>query len=443
LSSSDAQNSTADLNWCSIGPPFLARNSSDAATPHQRFQDWEQLSGEPMSYLDIAARLGQHTDRLKAGESVQTQVQIASLEEFRELFAGHFTVDQRATHGQYFVQNHVAAQAGQPSRHHFTRLAHHVYGDAPLSAADAQLAEKTFPIRVNLISKADYCVEADIVFGPSASPVVLNVGTLTFNGGTITTRNTVLALTADTLAFGTNPGTRPHHIGIMGVDGTAGSPGTDGPSVPRAASGSDALPTSPGICTGAGNGGVGSDGEVGNPGGAGGNGDDGRASLPATITIGAFADPNSKLVLYARSGAGGNGGKGGRGGKGQQGGSGGSGCNSGCEGTDGGKAGSGGKGGAGGNGGNGGHAVNGFNVTVHVPAAMVENVVTSAEVAPFGQAGDFGLGGDGGAPGAQGKGGKHSTDGSTGMQGDPGNEGHPGKPGTHQGSPGHFFINGT
>lgn len=395
------------------------------------------------SFLELAERLGQSTERLKAGEAVQTVVQINSLDEFKELFGDVVDGKQR----EEISKDHLLRHAdGLKDSTPFTRLIDHVYGTAALSAEDAAIVEQMLPIKVLVQSVTDMNVTKDMIYGPSASPVMLNVGTLTFNGGSIITENTVLTLKAETVAFGATPGARPYHIGILGVDGATGAKGSDGagPNPSQANSGSNAHRRSPGVCTGVGDGGVGSNGADGNKGSDGGAGGDGKPNLPATITIGQFSasDPGD-LVLYSRSGAGGAGGNGGQGGAGQKGGNGGNGCDSGCEGTDGGNSGNGGKGGNGGNGGQGGNGVNGFNITVTVPDANLKNVQTSTEVAPYGQGGFKGAGGAGGDPGVKGKGGKGCSDGKAGVSGNQGDSGDAGKNGVQQGSPGQFYVNAS
>jgi hypothetical protein len=395
------------------------------------------------SFLDLAQKLGQSVERLKAGEPVETVVRIHSVDEFKDIFAGNVTADQRDSFSKDMEIRHgESLQSSDP----MARLYHHVLGNAPLSLEDSNTASMMFPLDVTVFSVADMPVTTNITYGPSASPVVLNVGTLTFNGGSITTQNTVLTLNADTVAFGTTPGTLPYHIGITGVNGAVGTAGSVGtaPNPAQAASGSNASARSPGVCTGVGNGGNGSAGATGHTGGNGLPGQNGLANQPATISIGSFSTTlPGKLVLYGVSGAGGAGGAGGTGGAGQQGGNGGNGCDSGCEGTDGGNAGNGGPGGMGGNGSNGGNGVNGFSTTVTVPAGAISNVLTSTAIAPVGQGGAAGSGGSGGGAGSKGSGGKGSSDGSAGTQGNPGGIGTVGTAGTQQGSAGQFYISAS
>lgn len=397
---------------------------------------------QPTSYLDRAHRLGQSVERLKAGEAVQTQVQVQSLEDLKELLAGSLTAEQLEQGGKDLSPERLTHHSDAP----YAPLADfvsYIYGSRELSAGEKNFAQDLFPVTVTVVSKADMEVTTDITYGPSAAPVLLNVGKLTFNGGSLTARNTVLTLNADVLAFGSTTGKLPYHIGILGKDGEQGSQGAAGaaPSPAQATSGSNAKERSWGICTCVGDGGNGGNGAAGHSGKDGGMGKNGLPSLPATITIGALDDalPGS-LVVFTRSGAGGRGGIGGAGGQGQQGGNGGNGCDSGCEGTGGGNAGSGGKGGKGGKGGQGGNAVNGFDTNLTVPVAMKNKVATSSEIAPFGEGGPGGGGGTGGEPGTKGKGGKGCSDGKPASKGDPGDNGDTGDKGTQQGAAGMIYV---
>jgi hypothetical protein len=397
------------------------------------------------SYLERARKLGQSEARLQAGEQVRTQVQINSLDEFKTLVAGHLTDDQRRRHSQDLEQRHAVGLSAAGNTFPQARFTDYVYGTAALSDQDRQLAETIFPVTLLVVSQADMMITRDILYGPSASPVMLNAGRLTFNGGSITAENTVLNVMADALAFGDIQGSKPYHIGLMGVDGAAGVNGAAGPAPnpAQAASGADATTRSPGICSGVGNGGDGSNGAMGANGGNGLTGNNGLPNLAGTLSFGSFVTANAQLVLYTRSGQGGNGGAGGSGGSGQQGGNGGLGCDSGCEGTNGGKAGNGGNGGDGGEGGQGGNGVNGFNIMVTLPSDHVRSVVSSSAVAPYGQGGLAGVGGAGGTAGRPGKGGKGSSSGAAGTQGNPGASGKNGVVGTQQGTPGQFFISGS
>lgn len=397
-----------------------------------------------MSYLKLAEKLGQSVERLKAGEVIRTSVRVNSLAEFKELFGANLDTHQREAHSRDLAAQHKEALASQAPEHLMLRLGDYVHGSGELSASDAAAASRMFPITVHVESGADYVLRTDVTYGPSAPPVLLNYGTLTFAGGSITTLNTVLTLNADTITFTDATGNKNYQIGILGVDGDQGNTGAPGTSTPgQAATGKNSSPSSPGVCTGAGGGGTGATGANGGDGQTGGSGGTGKPSLQANITFNNFVNPNGeRLVLYTRSGGGGKGGTGGRGGDGQQGGNGGHGCDSGCEGTDGGKGGDGGIGGKGGDGGLGGNGVNGNNIFVTGPAAALEFLVKTSDVAPYGQGGEPGLGGTGGVGGRGGRGGKHASNGGGGGSKSGGNPGAAGKPGTIQGNPGTFYFNG-
>lgn len=397
------------------------------------------------SYLDLAMKLGQSVERLQAGEAVDSIVQFNSLDEFKEIFAGRITEEQRTRYSQDMAMHHANTLAGSDP---LPRLSNYVYGNAPLSQEDAQFAKRMFPIKVRVISHDDITVTDDITYGPFAPPVVINAGKLTFNGGSYTLRNTPFTLTADLLAFGPRMGASKYHIGIMGFDGVHPDPAPNGGFVdpPNAPDGNNSLPTSPGVCSFSGSGGNGGNGATGNPGFNGINGSDGLPSLTAVIYIGAFSTTETgSLAISTQSGAGGAGGDAGQGGQGQNGGDGGLGCNSGCEGTNGGNGGNGGTGGLGGNGGNGGNAADSSlnSILVVVPAADVPAVVPSSTVVQPGKGGAAGLGGPGGYAGLGGPGGKNSARGADGMKGNPGPSGTPGQPGTGSGNAAQFRVSGV
>ena len=134
-------------------------------------------------FFQIARKLGQSVDRLQAGETVQTIVQIKSLDEFKEIFAHGLSEEQRAAISQDLAERHAAALADGPEAHPLVRLVNHMMGNAPLDDATASYVASNFPLKVTVVSDPNMDVTTDITYGPSASPVVLNVGTLTFNGG--------------------------------------------------------------------------------------------------------------------------------------------------------------------------------------------------------------------------------------------------------------------
>ncbi len=395
-----------------------------------------------MNFFELSQKLGQNIDRLKNGEPIQSLVQINSIEEYKELFGTNLSPSQRDAHSAQLANNHDALLNNDDPNGRMARLSNFIYGNGDLKSHDADAAGEIFPVRVDVISQAEMIVSEDKVFGPSAVPVVLNIGKMTFASGSITALNTILFVTTDMVTFqDASSGGKPYHFGILGTTGTPGADGANGTSLStQASTGRDASAPTPGICTGAGCGGTGITGANGGDGNRGEGGGDGKPNLLANLTFRAINAPGGeKLVIYTCSGAADPGGRGGVGGFSQQGGNGGRGCDSGCEGTDGGS----GKGGNGGNGGKGGDAVNGNDVFVNIPSSARSSIVTTSDIASYGRGGLGGLAGRGGACGSGGGGGKHSTSGPAGASGNDGTPGPSGKSGTRQGNPGLFHIAGS
>jgi hypothetical protein len=365
-------------------------------------------------------------------------VNIASIEEFRELFGGRLDEGQRAE----FTRNMPADV--DPRIPGLRWLVEYVFGSRELTPGDKEFAHALFPLKADMVSGDTVTINSDIVVGPGASPYVIDADTLIFDGGSLTVLSTALMIKVGDLRVKA-PGSRPYHIGIFGTKGATGDTGSDGaPYSGPAQAGSDSSAPTPGICTGAGKGGNGSDGGKGNDGGIGSNGRDGLASMPATITI-AAVEPESEtqLVISTASGDGGDGGVGGKGGTGQTGGNGGKGCDSGCEGTDGGNGGAAGMGGNGGPGGTGGNGTAGYPISVSFPKDQRGMLQTIVAAAPPGQGGTGGNGGAAGSPGAAGTGGKHSTNGQPGSSASAGNSGDTGSRGAQPGAPGTLDVKYT
>jgi hypothetical protein len=398
-----------------------------------------------MDYLLRAQALGHDIRKLKKGEIIRSTVSIRSLDEFKSIFANNLTAEQRALHSKQVSGLPLGDYPGATA---MARLGAHIWGDKSLSSADVEFAKSIFPLKVDVVSGSDVTITTDEVIGPAAAPQVVNAGTLTFAGGSITLMNTVFTVSADTLVLD-KLGTTPYHIGILGATGAEGSTGSTGSTTPgQAQNGSNISAPTPGICTGVGDGGTGSPGAAGGVGGIGGIGGSGAASLTATVTIGSFPNPGqAAFVINTQSGGGGQGGTGGTGGAGQQGGNGGSGCNSGCEGTDGGNGGNGGAGGTGGIGGVGGAGVDGSPISISFPAGPNGSpnplLVLNSAPAPAGTGGSGGVAGLGGAGGNAGSGGKHKSDGQSGSSGANGQVGNQGLPGGTTGAPAHFNVNWT
>jgi len=391
-----------------------------------------------MNFLEKAQQLGLDVNALKNGQTIQSTHTVNSLEEFKQLFAGNLSPEQRSN----FAKG--APVAVDTASANMNNLMHNVYGTHELSAADQAFANQVFPAKVNLTAVQDLTITQDMVYGPAGPPEAILAGTITFDGGSITANSTVFTLQADNVVV-RSQGTKPYTVGLVGnkgQDGYVGSTGT--PYTSAASNGSNASAPSPGICTGASSGGNGSDGSQGNEGGRGGDGYNGQPNLPANITVNNFDSSSAQpFVVYTVSGAGGDGGKGGQGGQGQNGGNGGNGCDSGCEGTDGGNGGKAGQGGNGGPGGNGGQAVNGNAINISFPSSSKASLVTTSDTANPGAKGQGGSPGQAGNYGNAGSGGKHSSSGQHGSGNTSGNNGPDGQAGTQSGTPGAFNVQYT
>ena len=395
-----------------------------------------------MNFIDRAKLLGHDTTNLKDGETISSTVVVNSIEDFRTLFGSDAGDAARADFSAAMNKQLEPVAIRMIPQAALTRLIDYVYGNGHLSHNDKLLADSIFPIKITAVSAQETTIKDDLTYGPSASPYLLNAGTLTFDGGSISLLNTPGTVTADTLVV-KEGGKKPYHVGIFGGAGIDGDPGQKGPSYPNpAAPGADKNPASPGVCTGVGPGGTGKNGVSGGDGLPGRKGGDGLPSLPANIRINAFDSSNSTsyLAVYTESGAGGQGGTGGAGGAGQAGGRGGNGCDSDCEGTDGGPGGNGGAGGKGGDGGPGGNGASGQPITISFPEVSKDSLTTSSKDLPGGQGGNGGAGGEGGARGNGGNGGKKSAQGEAGNDGKPGEAGNDGEKNGNFVSHGEFKI---
>lgn len=384
-----------------------------------------------MDFWDAAERLGHDQQALEASKTVRSVATINSLDEFKELFAGQIPDDHR--------QAFDAGAAETDDGSHTIAIARSVYGTQKLSADSRAFADMLFPVKVNAVSGTTVTITDDEVQGPSGPPWLINAQELVFDGGSVTAITTALTIRADVLTV-VKPSAKPYTVAILGNDGAPGNPGPAGPPYNAPAqAGSNASAPTPGICTGASDGGKGGDGGPGNPGGNAQRGNDGAPNLPASITIKAVSPQNQGIfAVYTRSGAGGNGGAGGAGGRGQDGGRGGNGCDSGCEGTDGGNGGTAGKGGDGGIGGDGGNGVNGNSISLVFPSEAKQFLSKSSDVAPPGKGGAPGAAGKAGSPGGGGSGGKHKSDGQAGSGASDGKQGQPGNDSKKSGAPGNI-----
>jgi len=378
--------------------------------------------------------MGHDIEALRNGETISSTVTVNSLEEFKLLFANELPQEYRDEFAKMATST-AAANYQSAAIASVANLTQHVYGNHLLSSEDLNFATQIFPLKVQATSAADLTINSDEQFGPNATPQAINAGTLKFSGGSLTAITTALSISADTLLVQSG-GSKPYIIGIVGLAGVVGISGVDGAIyASAAANGTDANIPTPGICTGASDGGDatnGAKGNVGNPPVS--PGQDGQSNLPATIAIKAVDPSSAPLVIFSQGGVGGAGGTGGQGGQGQTGGNGGNGCDTGCEGTNGGNGGNGGDGGDGGVGGNGGNGVSGPPISVIFPSASQSLLTLVPTAAPPGAAGSGGGGGAAGVAGACGSGGKNKHNGNDGGGGSAGSAGKNGSPGANTGA---------
>jgi len=386
-----------------------------------------------MGVREVVELLGLDSGTLENGEIIDTTVHISDVATLRQLFGGSLTDEQRS--------QFTGGTASSDEHPQMSALIDHVFGSGELSDETRTYAGQVFPVQVRLMAGGTVTIDTDLTVGPLAQPYAIIADNLIFAGGSLTMLATSLTIQAGQVSVKSGSAGKPYHLGILGVDGTQPQQASAGTAYTQpAAAGSNASAPTPGICTGASNGGNGTNGSKGNTGSNGQNGNAGSASYPASITISKF-DPASTgvLVLQTQSGAGGTGGQGGDGGTGQDGGSGGSGCDSGCEGTDGGNGGNAGPGGDGGPGGNGTDGINGYPINISFPLASKNMLQTVSLAAPPGGKGVGGNPGGPGNPGGGGSGGKHKSDGQAGSGSGKGQPGADGSAGTNTGAPGQII----
>lgn len=384
--------------------------------------------------------LGIHPEE---GTIIDTYVEISDPYLYQSIVSSNIPKTIRKNFGDHL---HTRPQAYDL----YQEILTHTYGErkdqSELSQGFLDYLESVMPVRMRVIAGNQFPITTDIVIGPNAAPYVINVDTLSFNGGSLSIYATTLTINAKSLEIHTsetNKSKNAYHIGIFGLDGENGEKGADGvPYNSPAKSGSNASVPSPGICTGASKGGNGDNGFNGTFGKNGTKGEDSHPNLPANIFIGEMNDAfTSNFVIETRSGAGGNGGQGGTGGVGQNGGNGGRGCEAGCECTPGGDGGNGGTGGTGGDGGTGGNGTDGNPISITFPSTKKDYLKTVKESAQFGAGGAAGNGGKGGIGGIGGTTGKKCKNGANGGTGQFGNNGKQGAEGNHVGAPGNFIFN--
>ncbi len=395
-----------------------------------------------------------------------SHITIQTIDQFGEIFAAGISEELRKQFSDSLPKS--------SSEDVLRELADYVYGSCyvkeifpvkvkmrkPLSRLAVEYINKVFPLKAKAVSEHNVVIDKDIVFGPSASPQIINADTLTFDGGSITAVTTSLSINANKLIITGKSSSNPYHVGVFGRKGSDGADGNPGKHYTSpAVAGHDSSAPTPGICTGASNGGKGDNGLKGFPGEDGKDGKDGQPNMPANISIADMGDKSKEMPVFCPSCGTANvvildtetanfvvstySGAGGAGGIGQTGGNGGNGCRTGCEGTDGGQAGDGGDGGDGGNGGNGGNGASGNPITITFPIKDKNYLQTVSTTAPLGSGGDEGRAGVGGDGGTGGAGGKHKTNGSSGGQGKYGEKGKKGADGTRPGAPGNIVFHYT
>jgi hypothetical protein len=324
------------------------------------------------------------------------------------------------------------------------RIEEYLFGNAELSSLDARRAASQFPQEYTIVTGAptgplttEWCI------GTKQGLQTYCLDSLDIeDGGYITAYATPIELTITSL---TRNGAAPPGWSDFNIYGYTGDAGAPVGGVAAAAQGNTG---NGGTCTVSGsepgdNGGDGSTGTTGSVGDTGNTGGAGYASCTATITIKGLNGNASTLTFFNQSGTGGTGGQGGQGGAGGTGGKGGDGATCECTGTSGGRGGNGGGGGTGGIGGTGGVGTSATgNVTVNVPASLLNSILGKTASAPPGPGGAGGAPGAGGNPGNGGAGGKgHGSPGS-GTKGTLGPTGPTGPTGASSGLPGQF-IKGT
>ena len=344
-------------------------------------------------------------------------------------------VKQLGGEGLYSIPEHhreefVNAIKTNPDNSGMHKIFEHVYNNQSSNNENSDdlhfdaNESRQFPLTIQKVSTPELVIDKEFVIGPHASPYLIDVDNLVFDGGSITVISTALNIKAKKVTITNKPSSKQYHIAILGQAGSKGRTGSKGSEyVSRARDGNNSYPTSSGICTSADYPTEGHDAKNGGQGGVGGQGNKGVTNWPATIEIKSFAEDSPGLDIFLKSGIGGDGGDGGIGGAGQEGGHGGDGCYSGCEGNNGAFGGTGGNGGNGGNGGAGSSGANGNPIYISCPSASKNLLSVTSESSEVGNVGNGGAGGAGGKGGSGGVGGKHSYNGQNGSGGENGNSG--------------------
>ncbi|HTV44602.1 MAG TPA: hypothetical protein VMF05_04745 [Stellaceae bacterium] len=384
-------------------------------------------------------RLGINAADAKRGV-VESVVQVHTLDELRQLLDTGAEDPKRDSALAALLEGIDLGDDGLLERVHS-----HLFGTAPISAADKAAAEVRLPLTVHVTASA----EPKTISAPwdLSTPngelrvVVLSDFTMN-NGGNVICYKTPLQFTCETLTRNGSPGA-PGDFNILGATGAAIPAPSKPPTPGQAQSGAPGQCSSAGIAgSGGGNGTRGATGTQGAPGATGNSGIPSQMAI-ITVTRQVTVPTGYQVIVATRSGTGGNGQPGGPGGDGGQGGNGGDGRTCGCTGNGGGSGAQGGTGGTGGPGGPGGNAVNASgNIVVTVPAGDLAKLLQGGlpQVVPPGNGGAGGPPGSGGPGGGGGSGGKGNGGGSRGGTGPAGATGAQAGPGTVSGQPAKVVI---
>jgi hypothetical protein len=91
-----------------------------------------------MNYLLRAKALGHDIAELKKGKVIRSTVNVRSIDEFKSIFGGELTADQRTAYSQQFSGARLGEYPGAAA---MSRLSDYVWGDRQLSPADAEFAK--------------------------------------------------------------------------------------------------------------------------------------------------------------------------------------------------------------------------------------------------------------------------------------------------------------
>jgi hypothetical protein len=400
------------------------------------------------AFYERAVQLGHDTEKLAAGETIETLGTFANLGEGRPLLSVATPEQRKARQASFLTPPLVARQRLYQGRHDFAESI--LFADSPFIASDHDGPGNCMPARIKAVSILQKTVRAgetwDLTVLASAwgtheavdVSTTVNIGELVLEpGAKLIVQGNVFSLLCQRLVCQAPVSGDDFHIGLLptpfsydikiagqinGQLGAAGKSGLDGYDGEQAQISPQLIGhtlthpiTHEAMC-----GTHGTDAGHGEHGSNGGNG--GMLKI-AEITIHQL---EGELTVLATAGNGGDGGKGGDGGDGGHGGHGAMGyrlITSVLPGGNGGHAGHGGHGGNGGKGGNGGLV---SNIYINVPP----NAEAQVHCLSFGTDGGKGApGGRGGAAGMGGNAGQGPTPGIAGQNGIAGTAGKAGKDG--------------